>query len=141
MSRPIRPAAELRQYLRENGWNLSAAFLLTYWLQGTVFGTSGNALFEEGGAEIMLGAAENAGALFFVLLFLAYCRRLKWVLVPLTLLLFILEPFAGMTGNALLTPANIETLLGSDIHEALAVLRTASPLDFVLPGFWTVLIE
>lgn len=114
--------------------NFVIGFSLACWTQWTFFGVGANEALELHDAGNWLAAVENTVVLFLIGFWLLHAGSWKWTGGILAASLAVLTPMRLMTGEALLTVQNVDTLFGSNAAEAAGFLSTLLPTDFLIPG-------
>lgn len=114
--------------------NFVIGFSLACWTQWTFFGVGANEALELHDAGNWLAAVENTVVLFLIGIWLLHAGWWKWTGGILAASLAVLTPMRLMTGEALLTVQNVDTVFGSNVAEAAGFLSTLLPTDFLIPG-------
>lgn len=118
--------------------NFVIGFSLACWTQWTFFGVGANEALELHDAGNWLAAVENTVVLFLIGFWLLHAGSWKWTGGILAASLAVLTPMRLMTGEALLTVQNADTVFGSNAAEAAGFLSTLPPSDFLVPGIAAV---
>lgn len=118
--------------------NFVIGFSLACWTQWTFFGVGANEALELHDAGNWLAAVENTVVLFLIGIWLLHAGWWKWTGGILATSLAVLTPMRLMSGEALLTVQNVDTVFGSNAAEAAGFLSTLPPSDFLVPGIAAV---
>lgn len=124
----------LKQYAKQNPWNLLTALILAEWAQLVLFGTGGNEFTDFALGTDYVSAIQSNALLFVGFLWLTHTRYAKFILAFLALVLAAVSPLCLITGGALINPQNIDTLLATDFAESWSLLSTI-PLQHCIPMF------
>lgn len=98
--------------------NFVIGFSLACWTQWTFFGVGANEALELHDAGNWLAAVENTVVLFLIGIWLLHAGWWKWTGGILAASLAVLTPMRLMSGEALLTVQNVDTVFGSNAAEA-----------------------
>lgn len=118
--------------------NFVIGFSLACWTQWTFFGVGANEALELHDAGNWLAAVENTVVLFLIGIWLLHAGWWKWTGGILAASLAVLTPMRLMSGEALLTVQNVDTVFGSNAAEAAGFLSTLPPSDCLVPGIAAV---
>lgn len=124
----------LKQYAKQNPWNLLTVLILAEWAQLVLFGTGGNEFTDFALGTDYVSAIQSNALLFVGFLWLTHTRYAKFILAFLALVLAAVSPLCLITGGALINPQNIDTLLATDFAESWSLLSTI-PLQHCIPMF------
>lgn len=129
-ARVLTAFSSLWSYLRAYPFNALTALLLSVWTQTVLFGWGGTAFTDWRTGQDHISAVTSLLILFFVLLRLTHARS-WWFgtlsLGGLSILLGFLTPFYAMTASPLICSQHADTLLASDLSEAVNFI-TAQPI-------------
>ena len=101
--------------------NFVIGFSLACWTQWTFFGVGANEALELHDAGNWLAAVENTVVLFLIGIWLLHAGWWKWTGGILAASLAVLTPMRLMSGEALLTVQNADTVFGSNAAEVCRV--------------------
>ena len=129
----VMPASRSKicSYIRGHFWNILVALLLAVWSQLILFGTGGNEMTDFALGTDYVSAVQSGLLLFITLLWLVSTRIGKWFAAALVLILAGISPLYLVTGGALVTAQNIDTLIATDTVESLSFLRTVPLQHFI----------
>lgn len=129
----VMPASrsKISSYIRGHFWNIIVALLLAVWSQLILFGTGGNEMTDFALGTDYVSAVQSGLLLFVTLLWLVSTRIGKWFAAALVLILAGISPLYLVTGGALVTAQNMDTLIATDTAESLSFLSTVPLQHFI----------